>query len=105
MNIIDTSVQRTDIKSWGTAPEEKKLKSACQEFESFFVYELLKSARKANPKNGLFNNQKETETYTSMMDLEFAKSISKGGGLGLGDILFQQLQSSEKQAGKELKSH
>jgi len=101
MDIYENSIQKTDIKSWNTATSEtKKLKSACQEFESFFVYELLKSARKSNPKNGIFNSQKETETYTSMMDLEFAKSISKGGGLGLGDILFQQLQSQENKSGK-----
>ncbi|MBF0449179.1 MAG: rod-binding protein [Candidatus Magnetomorum sp.] len=99
MELIDTSVQRTDLKSWDSAPKDKKLKAACQEFESFFIYELLKSAKKANPQ-GLFNNQKEMESYSSMMDLEFAKSIAQGGGMGLGDILFHQLQSTEQQTGK-----
>jgi flagellar protein FlgJ len=100
MDFVDIGVQRTDLKAWNTASKDKTLKSACQEFESFFIYELLKSAKKANPKNGLFHNQKEMESYSSMMDLEFAKNISKGGGMGLGNILFEQLQSSEKQTGK-----
>jgi len=100
MEIVDIGVQRTDLKTWSTAPKEKKLKTACQEFESFFIYELLKSAKKAQPKNGLFHNQKEMESYSSMMDMEFAKNIAQGGGMGLGNILFEQLQSSEKDAAK-----
>jgi flagellar protein FlgJ len=95
MNILDTSIKTTDIKPWETSHSEKHLKSACQEFEAFFINALLKSAEKANPKSGLFDEKKESDMYSSMMNMEFAKSISNGGGLGLGDILFQQLQSTK----------
>jgi len=95
MNIIDPAVQTTTIKPWENGQSENKLESACQEFEAFFINALLKSAQKANPKCGLFDDQKESEMYSSMMNMEFAKSISSGGGLGLGGILFKQLQTSD----------
>jgi len=93
MNILDSTVQTTEIKPWETGHSEKQLKNACQEFEAFFINALLKSADKANPKTGLFDDKKDSDMYSSMMNMEFAKSISQGGGMGLGDILFQQLKS------------
>jgi flagellar protein FlgJ len=95
MNIQDTTVQTPNIKTWQTGHSEKQLKSACQEFESFFINALLKSADKA--KCGLFDDKKESDMYSSMMNMEFAKSISQGGGLGLGDILFSQLQHQNRE--------
>jgi flagellar protein FlgJ len=95
MNILDTTVQTTNITPFEKGHSEQKLKTACQEFESFFINALLKSADKANPKCGLFNDKKDSDMYSSMMNMEFAKSISQGGGMGLGDILFQQLKSSK----------
>jgi flagellar protein FlgJ len=93
MNIPDTTVQTTDIKPWDTGHSQKQLKSACQEFEAFFINALLKSADKA--RSGLFDDKKNSDMYSSMRNMEFAKSISQGGGMGLGNILFQQLQSSK----------
>jgi len=95
MNILDTTVQTTNIKPWAKGNAETKLKSACQEFEAFFINALLKSADKAKPKGGLFDDNKDSDMYSSMMNMEFAKSISQGGGMGLGDILFRQLQASK----------
>jgi len=93
MNILDTTVQTTKINPWDKGQSDHKLKTACQEFESFFINALLKSADKA--KCGLIDDKKDSDMYSSMMNMEFAKSISQGGGMGLGDILFQQLQSSK----------
>jgi len=95
MNILDTTVRTTNIKPIESGHSEQKLKTACQEFEAFFINALLKSAEKAHPKTGLFDDKKESDMYSSMMNMEFAKSITQGGGMGLGDILFQQLQSTK----------
>jgi flagellar protein FlgJ len=93
MNIHDATVQAPDIKPWKSGQSDNQLKSACQEFEAFFINALLKSAD--NAKCGLFEDKKDSEMYSSMMNMEFAKSISQGGGVGLGKILFTQLQTSK----------
>ena len=44
-----------------------------QEFESLFVYQMLKSARKAKLAESLFSNQ-GSETYESLLDQEYCKN-------------------------------
>ena len=75
-----------------TAAKDAKLRQACADFESIFVYYILKSARKALPQNGLFGNTHESKIYKSMMDPEIAQTMARGRGLGLGQLLYQQLR-------------
>ena len=44
---------------------DASLKDVAQEFESLFVYQMLKSARKAKLSESLFSNQ-GSETYESL---------------------------------------
>jgi len=66
------------------------LEKVCKDFESIFVYTLLKSMRKSLPKpEGSGINR---EIYTSIGDLELARFIAHGRGMGLGDLLYEQLK-------------
>jgi len=69
----------------------KELKKACQEFESVFTYELLKSMRKTVDKCDLFHGGEGEEIYESMLDQELSKSMSGYGGNSLSELLYQQL--------------
>jgi len=95
MNVLNVTAETPSVKPWEQSPSEKKLKTACQEFEAYFINALLKSAQKANPKSGLFDDSKNSDMYSSIVNMEFAKNISQGGGMGLGNILFNQLKSSD----------
>ncbi len=78
------------------ADREKKLKKACADFESIFVYQMLKTMRSAGPKSGLFGKITGKETYEMMMDQKVAEELAnKGGGLGLQKMLFNQLHKVE----------
>ncbi|GFK92700.1 Murein DD-endopeptidase MepM [Fundidesulfovibrio magnetotacticus] len=70
--------------------EAKKLREACEGFESVFITQLLKEMRKTVPKDGLLHSSYEDQ-YVSMFDEEFSKSMAKKGGLGLADFMESQL--------------
>ncbi len=69
--------------------KDAELKDVAQEFESLFVYQMLKSARKAKLAESLFANQ-GSETYESLLDQEYAKTISKNHSFGIAEALIRQ---------------
>ena len=71
--------------------DEKRLKEACAEFESLFIYQLMKQMRKTIVKSGLTGGGKGEEIFTGMMDEELSKQMSSKQGLGLKDVLIEQL--------------
>lgn len=70
------------------------LKEAAQQFEGIFVQMMLKSMRKAQDaladENSPFNSQ-QMQFYRDMHDQQLATDLSSNGGLGLADIIMQQL--------------
>ena len=78
-------------KSLTTDREVRQLKKACQDFESIFIYTLLKTMRESLPK-GEASSQAQG-IYTSIGDQELARSIASGSGIGMGNMLFEQLKT------------
>ena len=69
--------------------KDADLQNVAQEFESLFVYQLLKNARKAKLSESLFSNQ-GTQTYESLLDQEYAKTLSKNHSFGIAEALLRQ---------------
>lgn len=72
--------------------EESDLKQACQEFEAMFLTQLLSSMRKTIPKSDIFGDRKKEEMWQDLMDSEVAKTWSQTDGIGLANILYQQMK-------------
>lgn len=70
---------------------EAKLKEACEQFESLFLTQMLKEMKKSVPKADGEKNS-EQETYNDMMYEEIAKSMASSGGVGMANVLFQQVK-------------
>lgn len=68
---------------------------AAQQFESFFLASLFKTMRQTVPKDGLFEQGFSSEVYTEMLDQEYARSLSEGGGIGLADVLERQFLGNQ----------
>jgi flagellar protein FlgJ len=97
-NLIDITSKidpTLPVASTDTGTQDAKLRQACADFESIFVNYVLRSARKALPQQGLFHNAREGKIYESMMDEHMARSVAKGQGLGLGELLYEQLEKQE----------
>ncbi len=77
--------------------DEKRLEKACQEFESIFIHQMMKTMRQTIPRTGFMTEGKERNIFQALFDEEISKNISKSGGLGLGKMLHRQM---EKKAGE-----
>ncbi len=67
------------------------LRDACLKMESLFIHHLLKEMRATIDKSGFISGGRAEEIYTSMLDAETANRISNRGGIGLADMLLNQL--------------
>lgn len=76
--------------------EDAKLKEACQEFESIMLKQMVSSLRSTSFKSDLFGESKEGELFNHLFDERIAEALSQQEGIGLANLLFQQL------AGKNL---
>ncbi len=72
-----------------TSAERAAMKKAATEFESFFLYYMMKTMRQAVPKGGLLDS-KVGETYMGMLDQEVANQAAKQGGFGLAKSIERQ---------------
>lgn len=81
------------IRSAARNDEQGALRQAAEQFEAIFFNMLLKSMRQANKAfeaEGMMNSQ-TTEFYRDMHDNQLASDLARKGGLGLADLLVQQL--------------
>jgi peptidoglycan hydrolase FlgJ len=74
--------------------KDKSLKRTCDEFESVFIQYILKSMRKTVSEVGVLGKSNESEMVTAMFDENLAISIAHAGGIGLGEVLYQQLRKT-----------
>jgi Rod binding domain-containing protein len=76
---------------------KQRLLKATNEFESLFMYEMLKTMRQTVLKNSLsekgpFSNDLGKETFTQMFDMELARKMSTGKDGSISAILYNSLK-------------
>ena len=72
-------------------PDETQLRAVAEEFETVFVGLMLKSMRAATPGDDLFGGN-AMEQYEELHDQQLAMSIGSQGGLGIADMVEQELR-------------
>lgn len=89
----------TDLGALGALKREAKtqdaatVREAARQFESLFTRMMLASMRSASQGDSLFDS-KESGFYRDMFDDQLAVDMSRGRGLGLADMLVEQLVRS-----------
>lgn len=99
---LNKSQLKTKIsKPKGTETKEdkvaynKKLKKACDGFEEIFVHKLITVMRNASDnKDTLINGGRGEEIFQDMLDEKYADLITKNGGVGLSNLIYQQTKKS-----------
>ncbi len=83
--------------SQADSQRQQKLIKACQEFESIFIGDMLKTMRSSfSEKSGLFGGGMGSEIFQDMFDTELAKHIStSSNGMGLSRVLYKSLSGEE----------
>lgn len=75
----------------GGAAKPEGLEEAVASFEALFLHHLLRTMRKTVPKGGLIDMGFAGETYLDMLDEALAEEMAKAGGIGLRNLLLDQL--------------
>lgn len=83
----------------GGQEQEKSLRDACKKFEAVFMGKIWQQMRKNVPKSGYLSNRYEQQ-YTAMFDKDFSEKLAEGGGIGLGNMLYDQLRAKLENASK-----
>lgn len=84
------------LKNQAVNKEDVALKAAAKQFEALFIGMMLKSMRDATPESGMFKSQ-AMDTYQGMMDQQWSQHLA-GQGIGLADMLVQQIQGGQRQS-------
>lgn len=70
--------------------KSKKLREACEGFESVFIQKMWEQMRATVPKGGMLQGRDE-QYWQGMFDQELSKKMSSAGGIGLADMMYDQL--------------
>ena len=92
---IDTAQLFSQATSQAPKPNkgqrQEGLKDAAQQFEAVFIQQMYKEMRKTVPDDGLIQRGNADDVYAQMLDLEAAKVTAQQGGIGLADLMMEQL--------------
>ncbi len=71
--------------------ESKRLREACQGFEAMFLDIVFRSMRNTVPENTLFGESNGEKIWHSMLDTELMQNVAKSGGVGIADMMYDNL--------------
>ena len=74
-----------------SAPVPTNLREASQEFESLFISQMMAAMRSTVPESNLMGSSGGEKIFRQMLDQEYARNVSRGGGFGLGEMLYREL--------------
>lgn len=92
-NIYTDGNGLADLKLAAKNKSPEALKEVARQFEGIMVQMMMKSMRKANLGEGIFEND-QTKFYQDMYDKQLSLQLTKNGGLGLADLIESQLNGS-----------
>jgi flagellar protein FlgJ len=87
------------LRSSADEESPETLRFVAQQFEAMFLQMMLKSAHTSfgDEEEGLFDNE-QTEFYQDWYDKQLSIHLSSGQGVGIADMLVQQLRSRQASA-------
>ncbi len=73
--------------------QDSVLREKCEEFQAVLFETMMSSMRKTVPGDGLISGGFAEDVYTSMLDSEYARSMSQSVGNTIADQLYEQLSA------------
>ena len=92
LDVVNTKAGRLQ-SSKSAQSEEEQIREAAQEFESVFLFQMLKQVRNSIHKDeeGMMNGGMGEEMFTGLLDEEYAKVMAKTNSSGLSEMIYQQM--------------
>ncbi|HWQ30832.1 MAG TPA: rod-binding protein [Negativicutes bacterium] len=79
----------------------KKLKETCMDLEAVFINMMFSQMRSTVQKDELFGGGYAEDMYQDMLYEKYADEASKSGGIGIADMLYQQLSKGMNKESEE----
>jgi Rod binding domain-containing protein len=80
------------LSSLSGTPEGQKIKKTAEDFESMFLEQMVDRMTQAGGAEGpLGENGTGGDVWRSMLSGQYAKTISKAGGLGISDQIMRSM--------------
>lgn len=77
------------------AHQDSQMKEASQAYEKYFLNEMVKAMKSTvHKEGGLIKENFAEKMFSENLDQEYVDGWSKSGGVGLADMIYQQLQES-----------
>ncbi len=89
------TIQNLAQGSQNDEQKRKKLREACEGFESVFIQKMWEQMRASLPKDGLMHS-KEEDFWQGMYDQELGKAMASAGGIGLANMMMEQLDRNNQ---------
>ena len=91
-NLVDKmklNIEDNLINKKNNVNKNSSLEEVAQEFESLYVFQMLKSARRAKLAEGILTNQ-AFDTYQGLLDQEYSKKLAGAQNFGIAEALMRQ---------------
>ncbi len=86
--MLDTA--RRDLNAGAPKDKNAKLREACEGFESVFIQKMWEQMQATVPQDGYLHS-KEEKHWQGMYNQELGKKMAASGGIGLADMMMEQL--------------
>lgn len=103
-NSFDSTMQKTatnqlenQLKKNYTSSTDDELMDVCREFESYFTEQVFKSMYKMVPETQSQDNSSKQlkEYFQDQMITEYSKRASEGEGLGIAQMMYEQMKRNK----------
>ena len=82
----------TEIRDGISTEEKRAIMEAAEAFESYFLQIMLREMRRTIPESGgLVPRSQGERIFTEMLDEQRAIELARAGGIGLGQIIIDQM--------------
>jgi len=88
-----------ELKNQAREQSPEALREVAKQFESVFLQMMLKSMRDASLGEGLMEND-QTQFYRDLYDKQLAIHLSEKSGIGLADMIVEQMGGKPEATGK-----
>ncbi len=93
MNAKDSVTSQKRLENLKVAKDDERLMETCRDFESIFVNMMLRQMKNTLPEGGLIEKSQATEIFEDMHMEELSKEMSKGEGMGIAKMMYEQLKN------------
>ena len=88
---LEDAKTSVDVSGISAETESKRLRDACVGFEAMFLDIMFREMRNTVPENTLFGQSHGEKIWHSMLDTELMQNVAKSGGVGIADMMYDNL--------------